>query len=62
MDEHPWLPWSKPLRRRCRARLLRTDARDYYGRCELIADHHPLDHALERGMLTVRWRVETRVE
>lgn len=50
--------WSKWPWNRCRARLEKKDASivnsSYYGRCELKR-HSFIDHALERGMITVRW-------
>lgn len=51
------LPWQKPLRGRCRARLEPNDG-GYWGRCELSRGHKQL-HALERGMFAVRWSTET---
>lgn len=47
--------WARPFRRRCRARLRRGIAAQWYwGRCDLVAGH-TTDHALERGMEIVTW-------
>lgn len=51
------LPWAKPFRRRCSARLNRRDSPTYYGRCELERHHTRAKHALERGMTIVSWTV-----
>lgn len=47
--------WAKPFRRRCRARLSRDTAETYWGRCDLAPHARSVDHALERGMIVVRW-------
>jgi hypothetical protein len=48
------LPWVKGMQRSCSARLGRSDSPDLYGRCELRRGHTE-DHALDRGMVVVRW-------
>jgi hypothetical protein len=54
------LPW--PLgHARCRAVLTRTDG-EYWGRCDLEEHPRDTDHALERGMVIVRWSTEVRWE
>lgn len=52
----PLLPWVRPWRRRCKARLNpRPPDRMFWGRCELARGHHGILHALERGMHVVRF-------
>lgn len=58
----PDLPWAPPLGGRCRARLSRVDSPDYFGRCELRRHWGTVDHALERGMVVLRWSSTTRLE
>lgn len=48
------LPWAKPFRRRCKARLL-PNYTGYHGRCELEPHNPVIKHALERGMDWIRW-------
>ena len=52
------LPWAFAVPpffgRRCKARLTPNDT-GYHGRCELIKHSKKLPHALERGMIWVRW-------
>jgi hypothetical protein len=55
------LPYARPLRRRCRARL-EPNPGGYWGRCELSPHEEGTWHALERGMLTVRWASLLRAE
>lgn len=56
------LPWARlfDFNRRCPSRLHRVDSPTYYGRCELKRGHPGANHALERGMVVVRWAVFTR--
>lgn len=56
-----YLPWSKIFRYRCRAVIEPNDT-GYWGRCELARGHAPIDHALERGLVIVRWETEPRLE
>lgn len=64
--ERPALPWALGFRRRCRARLTADDdttPNAFYGRCELVrghADDGVIEHALERGMVVVRWQATMR--
>ena len=53
----PW-PFGPP---RCRA-VLPPNEEAYWGRCELEAHPDGTDHALERGMVIVRWSTVTRWE
>jgi hypothetical protein len=57
-DGLPYVTW--PWQQRCSARLTRTDG-EYWGRCDLRT-HPQYDHALERGMVIVRWSTEIRWE
>ena len=58
MDSLPWVQW--PWSRRCKARLRRRanglEKRVYYGRCELSPHGKEIPHALERGMINIRWK------
>lgn len=63
------LPWAKLFQRRCPARLQRWHGgrvmarpEEYYGRCDLRRGHPEREHALERGMIIVRWHTEVRWE
>lgn len=47
------LPWQTMFGKRCKARKAPTRG-GFYGRCEL-APHWGIDHALERGLILVRW-------
>lgn len=53
------MPWSKPFRKRCKAKLKKGQDPAFRGRCDLKPDHVDLDgysdHCLERGMIWVRW-------
>jgi len=53
------LPWAPTLGNRCKARLKKGEDPEYFGRCELEAGHYSEmwedHHALERGMILVRW-------
>lgn len=53
------LPWAPRFGNRCKARLKRGEDPEFFGRCELQADHYSdmpdEHHALERGMVNVRW-------
>lgn len=50
----PWCPmWPLP---QCRARLSKREGREYWGRCELKPHSDDIEHALERGMIWVRWK------
>lgn len=51
------LPWSYGWFGigRCKARLKSVDSADYFGRCELKRHWGNVPHALERGMVWVRW-------
>jgi hypothetical protein len=57
------LPWAPVFGRRCRARLHRADSdgTGFWGRCELRARHKGR-HALERGMVVLRWGVVVDLE
>lgn len=48
------LPWSKPFRRRCYARVLPNET-GFWGRCELQKHGSEYMHILERGMVWIRW-------
>jgi hypothetical protein len=49
------LPWARPIiGRRCKSRLRRSEG-PYWGRCELAPHSRLVEHALERGMIWVRW-------
>lgn len=55
LPEIPDLPWARPFfGPRCKAVKERT-LFGHWGRCELKANHEPLDHALERGWDIPRW-------
>lgn len=54
MPEKP-LPWYRIFHPRCKAYLEPTNITRFWGRCELEANHVGEDHALERGMIYVRW-------
>jgi hypothetical protein len=58
-DGLPYVTW--PWQRRCPARLSRNPG-GYWGRCDLRAHPEGTWHALERGMLTIRWDVLLRAE
>ena len=47
--------WAGPFTRRCHAVLEKRGEQPYYGRCELKPHTEGYDHALERGMVWVRW-------
>lgn len=56
------LPWSRPFGRRCPVRLHRHDTDGpYHGRCDLARGHEG-PHALERGMVVVRFGVTVLTE
>jgi hypothetical protein len=55
------LPYARPFRRRCRA-VLEPNPGGYWGRCDLSPHPDGTEHALERGMLTVRWASLLRAE
>lgn len=48
------LPWAKPFRKQCRAELS-LDGDEYWGRCELAPHGKDIEHAVERGMIWIRW-------
>lgn len=48
------LPWQKMFGRRCKTRFRSTRV-DFHGRCELAPHGPEIEHALERGMVWVRW-------
>lgn len=51
IDEYAWAGvWNW---RKCRARK-EPNSSGYWGRCELKKNHDG-DHALERGMIVLRW-------
>lgn len=50
------LPWARPFRKRCKARIPPKNKFDFYGRCELSPHGPEIEHALERGMVWVRWQ------
>ena len=56
------LPWGRFLHRHCRARLAPGADHRFWGRCELAPHSTDIDHALERGMVIVRWSAESRLE
>ena len=56
------LPWAKPFRRRCTARLEPTSNGEYWGRCDLSPHSRDMDHALERGLEVVRFTTDSRIE
>jgi hypothetical protein len=57
---YAWGIW--PLgTRRCPARL-EPNSGGYWGRCDLARHPEDTEHALERGMLTIRWAVLRRAE
>lgn len=54
------LPWASSFTRSCRA-VIPPDNLRYWGRCELRTAHQG-DHALERGMVWVRWSIKSYEE
>ena len=56
------MPWAPVIGRRCRARLAETDSPDYWGRCELRPHGSDTGHALERGMVILRWQSTSWLE
>lgn len=64
-DSMPWANWPW---QQCKARLKRGQDPEHFGRCELkkghyieTADEGDPDHALERGMVWVRWDDEGHI-
>lgn len=55
------LPYARPFRRRCHDRL-GPNPGGYWGRCELEPHPDGTEHALERGMLIIRWGTLLRAE
>ena len=56
------LDWAKPFGRRCKAVLAPEETRDYYGRCDLQPHRGKTEHALERGLVTLRWTSAQHLE
>jgi hypothetical protein len=53
------LPWAKPFRKRCQARMAPAPLDPYYGQCELQPHDGNTDHAMERGMVIVRFQIHS---
>lgn len=54
IDRTPWWgPW--PFSPQCKAKKRKESKNDFGGRCELSPHGKDVDHALERGMIWVRW-------
>jgi hypothetical protein len=62
LDGLPYVTAPWPLgHARCRA-VLEPNPEGYWGRCDLEAHPDGTDHALERGMIVVRWSTARRWE
>lgn len=48
------LPWAGSIFTQCTARMEKGHPSGYWGRCELKKKHE-CDHALDRGMVSIRW-------